>query len=131
MALDWRPIHDTDPILHQAAFIGDLKSIKILLQNRTYCESINVRNRLGCSPLRLAATGGHAECVEYLIKTGANVDLIDMKAQTPLFVAIKNKHLRCACVLLQAGANPNGDCASLCTPLYIAAMEGFLDGVKV
>ena len=31
--------------------------------------------------------GGNAECVQLLIEAGANVDLEDIKGQTPLFVA--------------------------------------------
>jgi ankyrin repeat protein len=131
MALDWTPIHLTDPVLHQAAYIGDQKSVQVLLCDKVHFASINVRNRLGCTPLRLAATGGHTECVRCLIKAGAIIDLPDVKAQTPLYVAVKNKHVNCARALLEAGANPNGDSNSLCTPLYIAAMEGFAAGVRV
>ena len=36
---------------------------------------------------------GNAKCVEYMISWGADVDVIDLKGQTPLYVAVKNKHL--------------------------------------
>ena len=36
------------------------------------------------------------ECVRCLLDLGAEVDLTDMKGQTPLFVAVKDQHLECA-----------------------------------
>ena len=71
------------------------------------------------------------KCVTHLIYQGADIDMADCKAQTPLFVAVKNKHLDCVRALLELGANSNGNVQSLCTPLYIAAMDGFLEGVRV
>ncbi|XP_014668587.1 PREDICTED: ankyrin repeat and SOCS box protein 1-like [Priapulus caudatus] len=135
-AWEWTgPIHDRDPVLHQAAYLGDLNKIKEVLAVGGSTDSeelgtIDAKNRLGCTPLRLAATGGHSPCVKYLIDCGADVNLSDVKAQTPLYVAIKTKHLNCAKILLAAGANPNGDERCLCTPLYIASMDGFVEGVR-
>ncbi|CAJ0955096.1 unnamed protein product [Ranitomeya imitator] len=63
---------------------------------------------LPCSPLRIAATAGHADCVAVLIDFGAQLELVDVKGQTPLFVATENEHLDCVEVLLKAGADPNG-----------------------
>ena len=48
-------------------------------------------------------TGGHSECIAALVAAGADVNLCDVKAQTPLFSAIASNHLECARLLLQAG----------------------------
>lgn len=72
---------------------------------------------------------GHLECIQLLIRHGADVNLPDVKAQPPLMMAVKNKHFECVRALLDAGANPNGDERSLCSPLYVAAMDGFTDAL--
>lgn len=82
---------------------------------------------LPCTPLRIAATAGHAVCVAYLIAQGAEVDLVDVKGQTALYVAVVNGHLDCVRILLEAGADPNGSRHHRSTPLYHAARVGRLD----
>lgn len=82
---------------------------------------------LPCTPLRIAATAGHAACVAYLIAQGAEVDLVDVKGQTALYVAVVNGHLDCVRILLEAGADPNGSRHHRSTPLYHAARVGRLD----
>jgi len=69
--------------------------------------------------------------MKLLLEHGADVNVPDIKAQTPLTMAVKNRHLNCVHALLVAGANPNGDARSLCSPLYIAAMDGFKDILEV
>jgi len=76
-------------------------------------------------------SGGHFDCLEFLLQHGADVNVPDIKAQTPLTMAVKNRHIKCVHRLLVAGANPNGDARSLCSPLYIAAMNGFKDILEV
>lgn len=82
---------------------------------------------LPCTPLRIAATAGHAACVAYLIAQGAEVDLVDVKGQTALYVAVVNGHLDCVRILLEAGADPNGSRHHRSTPLYHAARVGRVD----
>lgn len=82
---------------------------------------------LPCTPLRIAATAGHATCVAFLISQGAEVDLVDVKGQTALYVAVVNGHLDCVRILLEAGADPNGSRHHRSTPLYHAARVGRLD----
>lgn len=96
------------------------------------CRRINEKSVwccgcLPCTPLRIAATAGHAACVAYLITQGAEVDLVDVKGQTALYVAVVNGHLDCVRILLEAGANPNGSRHHRSTPLYHAARVGRLD----
>lgn len=129
MSYEWNSIQDRDTVLHEAAFQGDLERLRSELERNKH-SNVNARNRLGCTPLRLAATAGHSECVRHLLWHGASVDIADIKAQTPLFVAIKNRHIDCVRALLEAGANPDGNQSSLCSPAYIAAMDGFADGIS-
>jgi len=69
--------------------------------------------------------------LELLVHYGADVNVPDIKAQTPLTMAVKNRHIKCVLALLLAGANPNGDARSLCSPMYIAAMNGCKDILEV
>lgn len=82
---------------------------------------------LPCTPLRIAATAGHGNCVEFLIQKGAEIDLVDVKGQTALYVAVVNGHLECAQILLEAGADPNGSRHHRSTPVYHAARVGRAD----
>ena len=46
-----------DTALHEAAYAGDHEQLKELLYEREHRKHINSKNRLGCTPLRLAASG--------------------------------------------------------------------------
>uniref|UniRef100_A0A670YZM1 Ankyrin repeat and SOCS box containing 12 n=1 Tax=Pseudonaja textilis TaxID=8673 RepID=A0A670YZM1_PSETE len=99
-----------------------------LLHQERYKQVINSRSGWGVpgTPLRLAASKGHVRCIKVLLDHGAEVDSLDVKAQTPLFVAVNNGHLDCVKVLLEAGACPSGSIHNNCTPLLTAAREGAL-----
>ncbi|KAM3827759.1 ankyrin repeat and SOCS box protein 12 isoform 1-T2 [Vipera latastei] len=99
-----------------------------LLHQERYKRVINSRSGWGVpgTPLRLAASKGHIRCVKVLLDHGAEVDSLDVKAQTPLFIAVNNGHLDCVKVLLEAGACPSGSIHNNCTPLLTAAREGAL-----
>ncbi|XP_032083042.1 ankyrin repeat and SOCS box protein 12 isoform X2 [Thamnophis elegans] len=99
-----------------------------LLHQESYKRVINSRSGWGVpgTPLRLAASKGHVRCVKVLLDHGAEVDSLDVKAQTPLFVSVNNGHLDCVKVLLEAGACPSGSIHNNCTPLLTAAREGAL-----
>ncbi|XP_075036535.1 ankyrin repeat and SOCS box protein 1 [Mixophyes fleayi] len=121
-----------DPLLHNAACVGDIDTLRTLLQEERFLRRINEKSVwcsgwLPCSPLRVAATAGHADCVALLIHYGAELELVDVKGQTPLFVATENGHLECVQVLLKAGANPNGSPHNRSSPVYHAARVGRAD----
>lgn len=123
---------EEDLRLHNAAYVGDLDSLRNLLQEDCFKRRINEKSVwccgcLPCTPLRIAATAGHSECVAYLIDQGAEVDLVDVKGQTALYMAVVNGHLDCVRILLKAGADPNGSRHHRSTPIYHAARVGRVD----
>ncbi|XP_057707460.1 ankyrin repeat and SOCS box protein 1 [Corythoichthys intestinalis] len=124
-----KPLEQDDMRLHNAAYVGDLDTLKNLLEEEAFRQRINEKSVwccgcLPCTPLRIAATTGHAACVAYLIAQGAEVDSVDVKGQTALYVAVVNGHRDCVRVLLEAGADPNGSRHHRSTPLYHAARVG-------
>ncbi|KAG5283396.1 hypothetical protein AALO_G00041610 [Alosa alosa] len=124
-----------DMRLHNSAHVGDLDTLKNLLEDDSFKRRINEKSVwccgwLPCTPLRIAATAGHSDCVDFLICQGADVDLVDVKGQTALYVAVVNGHLNCVRILLEAGANPNGSRHHRSTPLYHAARVGRHDIIQ-
>lgn len=81
---DHRGMEDRD--IHVAAAQGRLKDLqKIIQQNKRQREA---RGWFGLRPLHYAARSGSLECVEYLIKCGADVNARCMEHRsTPLFYA--------------------------------------------
>ncbi|KAK9969056.1 hypothetical protein ABG768_027266 [Culter alburnus] len=128
-----RPLEQAEDMrLHNAAHLGDLDTLRTLLQEDIFKQQINEKliwscGLLPCTPLRIAAMMGHCKCVEFLISQGAKVDLVDVKGQTAMFMAVVNGHLDCVKILLKAGADPNGSIHHRSTPLYHAAQVGRVD----
>ncbi|KAF3693659.1 Ankyrin repeat and SOCS box protein 12 [Channa argus] len=115
--------------LNNAVSGNDVALLSELLSQEPYRRSINGRSGWGVpvSPLRTAAALGHLGCLELLLEHGAEVDSLDVKAQTPLFTAVSGKHLDCVIALLKAGADPNGSQYNNCSPVLTAAREGDVD----
>lgn len=99
----------------------------VLSRSRINEKSVWCCGWLPCTPLRIAATAGHGSCVDFLIRKGAEVDLVDVKGQTALYVAVVNGHLESAQILLEAGADPNGSRHHRSTPVYHASRVGRAD----
>lgn len=115
--------------LNQAISNDDDKLLAELLAQESYRRCINSRSGWGVpgTPLRTAAAHGQLRCLEVLLAHGAEVDSLDVKAQTPLFTAVSAKHLDCVIALLKAGADPNGSQYNNSSPVLTAAREGDVD----
>lgn len=121
---------DDDVRLHLSALCGDVRGLQRTLQDPAAADWLNHRVRPYLSPpLRLAVTGGNQECVQLLVAAGANIELEDVKGQTPLFVATSQKKHYIMKTLLEAGANPEGSKKNRCSPLLVAVRDGFMEGV--
>ncbi|KAL0994227.1 hypothetical protein UPYG_G00119510 [Umbra pygmaea] len=113
-------------LVHQAVSKNDYRLLDELLSQEKYKEFINCRSGWGIpgTPLRMAASKGHFRCLQVLLAHGAEVDCLDVKAQTPLFTAVCGKYLDCVLALLRVGANPNGSLHNNSSPVLTAAREG-------
>ncbi|XP_062380091.1 ankyrin repeat and SOCS box protein 12b [Sardina pilchardus] len=120
---------DESNMLTQAVTGDDDRLLAELLGEERFRRCINSRSGWGIpgTPLRTAAALGHLRCLEVLLTHGAEVDSLDVKAQTPLFTAVSGKHLDCVTALLKAGADPNGSQYNNCSPVLTAAREGDVD----
>lgn len=123
------PLYDS--AIHQAASSGDTSILQNLLDGPGRSQRVNLKNYLGCTPLRLAASKGHHECVHLLLQSGASIEEVDRKGQTALFMAIAGNHIECVKLLLNAGADPNGRRENICTPLYVAACAGYDECIEL
>ncbi|XP_056372521.1 ankyrin repeat and KH domain-containing protein 1 isoform X2 [Hyla sarda] len=86
---------------------------------------------LGCStPLMEAAQEGHLELVKYLLSAGANVHAATATGDTALTYACENGHTDVAEALLQAGADLEHESEGGRTPLMKAARAGHLCTVQ-
>ncbi|XP_073497151.1 ankyrin repeat and SOCS box protein 12-like isoform X1 [Phyllobates terribilis] len=112
--------------LHRAVQMDEPQHLSELLCQDRYKEYIESRNGWGVpvTPLRLAASQGSLECLKILLANGAEVDCLDVKAQTPLFAAVSAGHFDCVRELLKAGANPCGSVYNNCSPVLTASRDG-------
>uniref|UniRef100_A0A673BKE8 Ankyrin repeat and SOCS box protein 12 n=2 Tax=Sphaeramia orbicularis TaxID=375764 RepID=A0A673BKE8_9TELE len=118
--------------LNNAVSSDNVTLLSELLSQEAYKRSINGRSGWGVpvTPLRTAAALGHLRCLELLLEHGAEIDSLDVKAQTPLFTAVSGKHLDCVVALLKSGADPNGSQYNNCSPVLTAAREGDVDVLR-
>ena len=107
-----------ESLLSAAAQVGKLTSIDVLLQKGA---DVNKEGRHYETPLSLAVRGGHVECVNRLIKAGADVK---DTYWVVLHEAIKDKNIQCLQPLLDAGVDVNKTDCQEKTILMSAANEG-------
>ncbi|XP_076064660.1 ankyrin repeat and SOCS box protein 12-like isoform X2 [Oratosquilla oratoria] len=123
---------DEDVRLHRAALTNDAATLRTLLEEPGYENWIDYRVRPYLAPpLRLAVSGDSLECVNVLLSARCDIDLEDIKGQTPLFVATSLRKAAIMRALLDAGANPEGSSKNRTSPLLIAVRDGFVEGVEI
>uniref|UniRef100_A0A8B9NJE7 Ankyrin repeat and SOCS box containing 12 n=1 Tax=Accipiter nisus TaxID=211598 RepID=A0A8B9NJE7_9AVES len=115
--------------LNRAVSEDNYQALDNLLSQDRYKRFINRRSGWGVPSTPL---------MKVLLAHGAEVDSLDVKAQTPLFMAVSNGHQECVKVLLEAGANPvarlpewAANSVACSGPLYLAAAYGHLECFKM
>jgi hypothetical protein len=100
--------------IHDAARDGDLDKVKALLKENP--RLVASRNSAGLTPLHLAASEGHADIVDLLLESGADVNANTTASANPSLggVAVGGG------VALKLGARIHG-----MTPLHYAAQWGY------
>jgi len=99
----WMPDHpeDVPTVLHIAAEYGFTKACDILIEAGADLEAIYLAD----TALVIAAKEGEFECLELLIKKGANTEVCDPFGYTALIKAAKAGEEECARALIEGGAS--------------------------
>jgi hypothetical protein len=108
--------------LFQACEAGDVSSVGELLG--ADATLANARETGGISPLHVAATEGHKDVVELLVRAGADVDAANQWGVTPLYLAAAGGFKEIAALLIAQGANVNVKEQRGETPLQVATRKG-------
>ncbi|XP_065919658.1 uncharacterized protein [Dysidea avara] len=89
--------------MHEAASKNRSKVLELLLQ---YGGDVNCRANMysKCTPLHLAASGGHVDCVRVLIANSADVNIPDIYGRTPIESAKYSRQHAVTKVLKSAGS---------------------------
>jgi len=94
-------------------------------------SDINAVDLYSQAAIHFAAKEGHLECLDYLIKKGAQVNMAGQYYNTPLHLAARQGHLDCVNSLLQHGGNVKKRERYQQTPLHSAAWMCKIDVMKV
>ncbi|XP_054099432.2 fibronectin type 3 and ankyrin repeat domains protein 1 isoform X2 [Callithrix jacchus] len=113
-----------------ACYEGHLDVVKYL---RRHGASWQARDLGGCTALHWAADGGHCSVIEWMIKDGCEVDVVDTgSGWTPLMrVSAVSGNQRVASLLIEAGANVNVKDRNGKTPLMVAVLNNHEELVQL
>ncbi|XP_028292306.1 ankyrin repeat and SOCS box protein 11 isoform X2 [Gouania willdenowi] len=105
--------------LFYACCSGNAACVRLVLE----CSSSLMTDCPLVSPIHEAARKEHAQILEFLVRSGAQIDTELPGLGTPLFSACMSKAIDCADFLLHAGADVNRGCGKE-SPLHAAVRRG-------
>jgi len=111
--------------LHLAAVCGAEAVVRLLVASPR-APPLSLATPDGFTALHLAAEGGSAPTVCFLLSAGAQQSLRTMLSSTPLHLAAQHNHPSVVAALVSAGAELEARDSAGRTPLYLAAMRGSL-----
>ncbi len=91
-----------DTVLHLAVEFNRNEMIQALLKP----PLLNIRNKLGETPLLVASRTSPVETIQWLVAAGSQISVADVKGRTPLLNAARMKNMKAVEYLLKSGADP-------------------------
>ena len=117
--------------LHWSAMHGKADMVLFLLEHGANVYASH-RSPMGLSnSLRIAATRGHAACVEHILKFDKRINDTNEHGMTALFLAVQGGHIEVVRVLLAAGADQSITELFGITPLRCAQIHKFKEIIKL
>ncbi|XP_063309030.1 ankyrin repeat and SOCS box protein 10 isoform X4 [Pelobates fuscus] len=111
---------DSNSLVHPNSVFdtSDLEEWKNYRYNTTALRiwSLTYEEEFTC-PLFVTANRGYADCVQLLLRLGADVEF-SPGGESALHGACENAHLECVKILLRHGANPNAESQDGTLPLH-------------
>lgn len=108
--------------LQMACLYGDIETLKVLCQGDV--KEVNDEDHEGDTALQQAAISNHTECVEFLLKFGANPNVQNHNGKVALHHTALHGTRECLEILLQCGARPNVHDKHDRTPFFSACLDG-------
>uniref|UniRef100_A0A8C6KF31 Ankyrin repeat and SOCS box containing 16 n=1 Tax=Nothobranchius furzeri TaxID=105023 RepID=A0A8C6KF31_NOTFU len=151
-------VHCRDTAIHNTFMCGDMKGVYAVLKDPAMVNALmeTVHEEMVWAPemgmwtlsskvrqttaLHLAASRGHAACVEellfrgaeLLLSHGADSERLSADGSAPLHLCTSALSFHCAKLLLEGGANVNiRSRESRLTPLHVAAQRGLEEHVEL
>ena len=113
--------------IHAATYRGDLKAMKLLVEEGN--AKVNVKTRARDTPLHLV--GSYEHTAEYLISKGANVNEINRHRENPLFNLLHYRNIVAMKVLIGNGANVDQTNGNTWRLIHVASDIGYLEELKI
>lgn len=115
---------DRSTALHFACTQGAMEAVKLMLCSYGHLEEIiNLTDGACQTPLHRATIFDHVELAEYLISSGANINSIDCKGNSPLLLATSCSAWKTVALLLSKGASINIKDKNGCNFLHLAILQ--------
>jgi ankyrin repeat protein len=117
-------------LLHKAVKAGDIELVEFF--TTTNNRDLNVKDKLGFTPLHVAILNGQTEIAKLLIEEGANINVQNDHGSTLLHSAIFKCQDEIAKLLIEKGTDINlKDVENGATPLHVAIYRGKKEIVKL
>ncbi|XP_047481784.1 ankyrin-3-like isoform X2 [Penaeus chinensis] len=110
---------------------GDLSKVRELVAGGFDANAVfQEKKNKECRPLHLAAEGGHADIVKFLLRSGAQAEAENYEGMTPLHLASWGGHAEVIKVLLGGGAKGDARTKEGMTAVHLASMGGHVSSME-
>ncbi|KAG8561805.1 hypothetical protein GDO81_015485 [Engystomops pustulosus] len=115
--------------MHEAAYYGSLRCLKLLL--KAYPVMIDQRTLHEETALYLASVQGHLDCIQFLLQSGAEPDIVNKARETPLYKACERQNNQAVQMLVEYRADVNHRCNQGWTALHEAVARNAIDIIDI